>query len=301
MNSNLYRNSRLLPFLAVLGISLTAQPATAQIVSSPNTAGWKAVLEGGSVLTDPLNDAQTGVNEGELVGNSTNPVFQMFFDRGSLASLTDGTVYFRIRLGGDQSNNGFDGLTFAHIDVNGDSSADLTVGVTGHSGTKIGIFDPGPGPNSGPSSTTVSEITTLGGVAYTYAAPTTTNYSWARVYSSALDLDPGDNDNIENLDGGAGEPDYYLSFAIPFQQIVTFATVDKGIAGVNENTPFGYVLTTGRQPNTINQDVSPDLINGNFNFTDPTPTSYFAIPEPGTFAFLGLGVFGFALGLRRRK
>jgi hypothetical protein len=115
---------------AVLGI-LISSSAFAQIPSTSNTTGlWKTVTtSGGQSMTDPFIDQQTGTTEGDLVGNAANPLLFAHFNPGTAGSLTDGTIYFRVRVGRDASPAVFKSSILLGIDANGNGGIDLFVGV----------------------------------------------------------------------------------------------------------------------------------------------------------------------------
>jgi hypothetical protein len=283
----------------------------AQIVRSSDTSGWRAVRQGANFLTDPLNDSQTGDNEGELVGTTTVPLMQALFVPGSPSSLVDGTIYYRIRLGEDSGNAGFRGSLLLFIDAGGANAApDVGVGIGFRNNSHyVGIFDTGPQLNQSPSTTSVTYISTIGGQAYNYAITSSPTDNSTAFYdyrlSSALqpsgfptDLDGPVNQPVRN------EPDYYLSFAIPFNDLVNYLST-KGIS-INENTALRYTIATGQggQNNlTLNQDVTGGATNTPWSQiipSNPTATSSFTIPEPGTLSLFGIGVVAL-IGFCRRK
>lgn len=295
--------------LALLGFTVLATAAEAQIVAAPNPFYWTPVKDGGVPLVDPNTDSQTGTNEGEFVGDANNPTFFSYFDRGNISNLTDGTLYYRVRLGSDQANNGFTGIMYLYTDANADGIVDIAIGVNIVNNQKqnVGIFGVASGLTpAGPQSTgDIIDLTgtTINGQSYAYAQASNANiFNFSPVYSSSLDLDPGDGDNVENLDGVANEPDYYLSFAVPFADVTSYLATVKSIS-INENTKLGYVLSSG-QSNTLNQDLSPGLNGGILDFTDPTAPVAFSLPEPSSLSIVGIGALlggGFLVRRQRRQ
>lgn len=217
--------------------------ATVVDVNSPTT-GWTAIRYSNN-NPDPSNDQQTGSSEGDIVGNIFHAsVYTAFGDAGT-PSLTDGTLAFRIRIGADINPNGFKTAAFVGIDANLDGKIDLFVGVNNSgSANEIGLWDPGAGANVSPNTTSIVS-TPL--VSYTETA---SNYSWVPVTTT---IDPTVGTDLD-LDGG-GENDYFLTFAVPFGDIVTQLNA-LGISGFNQNSTLTYVIATATQANSLNQDLN---------------------------------------------
>ena len=142
-------------------------------------------------------------------------------------------------------------------DFNGD--IDLFIGVDNRGNLdEIAIFDPGTGGNTGPSNTSL-----ITPAIQTYA-PTSTNYDWSPVSDT---IDPG----VATLDfDGAGDNDYFLTFVVPFADIVA-ALALQSIA-FDDETAFQFVSATSNQANALNQDLGG--IDG-------------GVGDPGTWAALG--------------
>jgi hypothetical protein len=136
----------------------------------------------------------------------------MFSDAGT-PSLTDGTLGFRIRLSEDSSRNGFNAALFVGIDANRDGALDLFLGInnSGNADT-IALWDPGTGANSSPNTTSI-----VSPPLRTFVPLSGTNYEFAPV--TALN-DPTPGGSL-NLDGGTTGNDYFLSFSVPFADVVT--------------------------------------------------------------------------------
>lgn len=270
---------------------LIARPASAVTVSSPTTS-W-SVIRYGSNFPDPSNDQQTGSSEGDIVGNALHPSVYTAFDNGGTPSLTDGSIFFRIRLGADASPAGFKAALFIGIDANHDGALDLFLGVNNSgSSDKVGIWNPGAGANISPNTTTIVS-TPL--VSYT---PTATNYNWSAV-NSTIDPTVG---SATDIDGG-GQNDYFLSLSVPFADVVAQLSL-RGI-GIDENSTFSYVIATATQANSLNQDLNGvgKTYNGTATWaalgaqSDPFSASGVAVPEPASGAlllggFIALGWFG---------
>lgn len=264
-----------LALFALVGYAQSARASLVDVASS--TVGWTGIRYGGNNGYDPIIDQQTGSAEGDIVGNAQNASVYTFFADRNTPSKTDGDLAFRIRLGADVSPNGFKTAAFVGIITNRASGKiDLFVGVNNSGQTNsIGIYSPGNGLNISPSTTSIGS-TPL--VSYTETA---SNYSWMPV---TLTSDPTcTNTDIDG--GGPNEPDYFLTFAVPFSDIVAQLAA-LGISGITEDSSFSYVIATSTQGNSLNQDLNG--VNGGVNssstwaslgaLSDPTsPVS--AVPE----------------------
>lgn len=226
--------------LACVAAAAAANAAIVDITSPTTT--WTPVLYANN-NPDPSKDQQTGSAEGDIVGNALNPSVYTTFSNGGTPSLTDGTLAFRIRLGADVNPGGFKTALFVGIDANSDGALDLFLGINNSgSADMVGIWDPGAGLNTSPNSTTIV-ATPL--ASYT---PTATNYAWAQVTATN---DP----NATSFDLDGGNPDFFLSYSIPFSDVVSQLAAN-GIAGFNENSSMSYVVATATQANTLNQDLN---------------------------------------------
>lgn len=280
-------------FFSALGVFSLSAGSTVDVTSP--TSGWTAILYPNN-SPDPSNDQQTGTSEGDVVGNALHPsVYTAFGDAGT-PSLTDGTLAFRIRLGGDLSPAGFKTAAFVGIDANADGAIDLFIGINNSgSADTIGIWNPGAGANTSPNTTTMVS-TPL--VSYTQ---TVANYSWLPVNAT---IDPSVG-TATDLDGG-GQNDYFLTFSIPFADVKLQLAV-RGIAGIDQNSGFSYVVATATQANSLNQDLNG--VGKNYDGAATwsslgavtyatSPAGFIQVPETGTPALLVLGLSAL-IGLRR--
>jgi CRISPR-associated Cas5-like protein len=272
-------------------------PIQAQIVPASSTTQWVPVLYSNS-FPDPPNDLQTGSQEADLIGNSTHPAFYLKYDDGGLPGSTNGWLGFRLRLGADTGPNGFKGTAFVGIDADRNGSLDLFIGVNNQGGgNHIGIWNPGPGLNTSPNTTTI-----VSPANQTYSE-TASTYSFTSI---SLTIDP----TATSFDLDAmGNTDQFLSFVIPFSDLVQQISL-RGIAGFNRDTPVNLVAATATQDNSLNQDLNGVLggINSGSTwaqlgaFTKPYSlkgSEY--VPEPSPSALIALAAaFGIFFCLRRR-
>jgi hypothetical protein len=217
-----------------------------------STTNWTAIRYGGANGFDPSVDQQTGSAEGDIVGNATHGSVYTFFADRNTPSKTDGDLGFRLRLGADTSPAGFKTAAFIGIITNRSSGKiDLFLGVNNSgSADTLGIYAPGTGLNISPSTTTIVSPPLV-----SYAL-TSSNYNWSPVTSA---MDP----TATNFDIDAGgQNDFFLTFSIPFSDIVAQLAA-RGITGINEDTPFSYVIATSTQGNSLNQDLNG--VTGNVN------------------------------------
>jgi hypothetical protein len=291
--SRLFRIICLTVFTSAFVLSSSAGAAVIAVTSDNTT--WTEIAYPVVTTPDDPNDHQTGIPEGDIVGNNTGDpaILTNFDDNGTPGILTDGYVAFRVRLGADKSPPGFTSFFGVGMDANTDGVIDLFLAVDNNSGgppDQIGIFSPGPGANTSPNTTSI-DTTPLASYAETGA-----NYD----FSTVTTIDPLETNT--DLDGGA--EDVYLTFVVPFGDIVT----ELGLLGItfDENSAVQYVFGTSTQSNALNQDLAGP--NGGTSSTltweqlGAVSLEYSAsgtpIPEPSTALLLGLGLVSLAAARR---
>lgn len=283
-------------FSVLVALCLGSAAAQAATVSAPSTQ-W-VPLAGNY---DFIADQQTGQPQSDIVGNGTNHGFFTTFNNNGSASATDGTLGFRFRLdeaGGNTNNPAFTRVAWIGIDANQDAALDVFVGlgVQGQD-TVIRIYDAGSGANTGPSTTTIASSH------YNSVNADSTNYNYRPVNSGSGTGQDGGTTN--DLTPGGTDTDYYVSFFVNFQTLVTFLQT-QGIS-ITDQSALRYVMATSTQWNSLNQDLggvdgglSSPLTWGEIGGFSPLVTANGSpVPEPASaaLAFLGLG----ALALRRRR
>lgn len=267
--------------------------SAAPIVINGPTTDWTAISYP-LLVPDVYNDEQTGDTEADVVGNSSRPALYMQFDDGGTpGDLTDGNIAFRLRLGAQRNPPGFSRFAAVGMDADRDGALDIFIGVDNSGGgDRIEIYNGGAGGNTSPNTTTLVSASTP--ITYTQ---TGSNYDWSMINAA---IEPGESHFDLDADGNT---DYFLSWLVPFNDIVTLLSGGPHNISIDENSPVQYVVGTSTQDNALNQDLGgPD--GGTDSaltweelgaVSDPvTPTGVFA-PEPGSLSLLLFGLLGLAV------
>ncbi len=293
--------------LFVLALSAAfAASSHAVITLSSSSSLWTAV----SGDLDYHTDQQTGQGSDDIVGGDVvNDTYNTaFLTRFQDNATGDDFIAFRGRMNSpEQDTSTFDGYYWVAVEANGDDVVDAYIRATTTNGSsglpEISIHSPGtfdPSRNISPNTT---DITAKANDAYVWNVAGYMDY---RAVDPSID-GPGIVSNIDPLDSN---PDWYVSFQLPFQSLQAFLADSANNGGqtinVDLNTPLRYLSATSTQGNTFNQDIGG--LDGGTNstvlwsvdgFTDPlTPTGN-PIPEPGPSMLVGLS--GLLLLLIRRR
>jgi hypothetical protein len=219
-----------------------------------------------------------------------------FNDNGS-TSHTDGTLGYRLRLddsGGPTNKPAFDRAAWIGIDADLNGSIDVFLGLNfSGSATDLGIYAPGTGANTGPSTTSISST-----ASYSYAI-SSSNYDYRLVNSAT---DGGTTNDVTTTT--TGDPDYYVSFQVPFADVAAFLATRS--INITDQSPLHYVSATSTQANSLNQDLGG--VNGGVNststwsqiggFTQTVYASGTVVPEPSSSL---LALTALAAGVMRRR
>jgi hypothetical protein len=221
------------------------------------------------------------------------------FDDLGTTNPNDGILGFRLRLdasGGPTNKPAFDRVAWIGIDADINGSIDVFLGLNLQgSSSEIGVFAPGTGANTSPSTTSIAAS------AFQTYALTNANYNYRAV---EFTTDGGTLNDVTT--STLNDPDYYVSFMVPFNDVTAFLNT-KSIS-INDTSPLRYVSATSTQTNSLNQDLGG--VDGGVNstttwvdlggFTQVVTVDGNLVPEPST----GLLALVAALGtccLRRRE
>ena len=281
--------------LVALCLPVAISNANAASLSDPSSS-WTAI----NGNYDYLADQQTGQASGDIVGAAGNPGFFTTFNSNGSASNTDGTLGFRLRLdapGGNKNTPAFDRVAWIGIDANQDAVLDVFVGLGMQGSSSIlGIYDAGSSANTSPSTTSIASSAAF---SYTVSAA---NYNFRPV-----DHDTDGGTTSDATPATSGDPDYYISFLVPFADLANFLSTQSII--ITDESALRYVAATSTQHNSLNQDlggveggVNSELTWSELGGFSPYVTANgtpAVVPEPASavLATLGLSV----LSLRRRR
>jgi hypothetical protein len=264
------------------------------IVMNGPTTDWTPISYP-LLVPDVYNDEDTGDREADIVGNASRPALYMQFDDGGTPDLTDGNIAFRLRLGAQWNPPGFSRFAAVGMDADGDGALDIFIGVDNSGGSdRIEIYNGGGGGNTSPSTTTLVSVANPNPPPdyYTYTQ-TASNYDWSETDAT---IEPGESNFDLDADTNT---DRFLSWLVPFNDIVTILSGAPHNITIDEHSPVQYVAGTSTQDNALNQDLGgPDGETDSAltweelgAVSDPV---MFA-PEPGSLNLLLFGLLGLAV------
>jgi hypothetical protein len=253
-------------------------------------------------------DQQTGLgnpSSSDIVGGTgTNYGFLVAFNNNGNVSSIDGNIGFRVRLdtaGGNSNNPSYTSVVWIGIDANTDGKLDVMLGANFQgSNSQLEIRAPGAGANVSPSTTTISNATYKTYAIDNIEDATPANFSYRAVNFLT---DGGDtNDVTQNT---TGDPDYYLSFMVPFADIVTYLGTLSTPINIIDTTPLRFVVATSTQVNSLNQDIGGlnGGVSSDIRWDAPgggLSTPYTPVPEPSSSVLL-LGALAGGCFVRRRR
>lgn len=250
-------------------------------------------------------DQQTGQADGDIVGGTgANYGYLVAFNNNGNVSSIDGTLGFRVRLdehGGNNNNITPTNVLWVGIDANTDGDLDVFLGANfqgGGAGT-LEIRAPGDGLNISPNTTTISNSAYRTYTLDTIEDATPANFSYRPV---DFLTDGGTTNDLTQTT--SGDPDYYLSFMIPFADLVQYLGSLQTPINITDTSPLRFVVATSTQVNSLNQDIGG--VSGGVNSTTTwenigafTPP-YNPVPEPSG-GILLLGSVAGCCFIRRRR
>jgi hypothetical protein len=118
--------------VCALAFAVSGSAHAAMIVVTDDNTDWTAIAYPIVTTPDDPNDHQTGISEGDIVGNNTGDpaVLTNFDDNGTPGILDDGYIGFRVRLGEDKPPATF--TSFFGVGMDADTDGDIV--------TQLGIL-----------------------------------------------------------------------------------------------------------------------------------------------------------------
>jgi hypothetical protein len=187
---------------------------------------------------DANNDSQSANGETDLVGNATHSLLYAKFDDKGTASESDDEIGFRLRIGATDSGGGFVGIAAVGTEVNADGTIDLFLAFDGRGTPTVNFFEPGPGSNDSPVTTSLQTAAAAAG------ADTDVLLVDAATDPSATDTDINGDDNT----------DAFVSFKVPFSGFQNQLNSASGLT-VTKDSPLQFAAFTLTQENAIDGDI----------------------------------------------
>lgn len=265
-------------------------------VSITDNVGWntwqKADL---SYMSDATPDQQTGQGADDF---ASDPTYAGFYQKAGTIGGVD-SLLFRARMDKFDSDDrwGNGGNFGIGMDVDGDGALDLILMMTesaGNPSNRVRTLtwgDPGPGANTGPSTTS-----------WTFPSQTATTLT----VNSTYDVKQADDGSFIN-----GNADAFLSFAVSFSnlQSAVRAFTPYTTFNMTYDTRMSYIAFTSTQANALNQDLfgatggtSSTLTWAELGAITGPANAWGVVPEPATYAQVAVLILaGGLVAFRRRK
>jgi hypothetical protein len=294
--------------LALWLLQIVASHAATYVPVGSSSTLWNPIVGNFDYHVDQQTGGTTQPSSSDIVGGTgTNYGFLVAFnDNGNVNSI-DGTMGFRVRLdtnGGTDKNPAFNAVAWVGIDADASGSIDVFLGANFQGGnSQLEIRASGGGANISPSTTTIANTAFKTYTLDTIEDATPANYNYRPVNFLT---DGGNTDDLTQ--NTSGDTDFYLSFNIPFADVVQFLGAlqnPKTPINITDKTPLRFVVMTATQANALNQDIG-GVDDNNFNPGDTwevigglTPP-YTPVPEPSN-SLLLLGSLTAGCLIRRRR
>lgn len=201
-----------------------------------STADWTPVQSSDS--HDPKNDSQSSRGETDLVGDGTHTLLYAKYDTKDTATESDDEIGFRLRIGATDADGGFGSLGAVGVDANSDGIVDLFLAYDGRATPTVSIFEPGPGGNDTPASTSLQNAVVAAG------AETDISLVDATTDPTATDTDLNDD----------GNTDAFVSFKFLFSSLKDQMSSVSGIS-LSKDSALQFATFTLTQENAIDGDI----------------------------------------------
>lgn len=194
-------------------------------ILSPST-DWVELQFPGTVADYFGDSTVSNKPNSEIIGSSGHPALYTRFDDGGDSLATSGELAFRMRFSGNSGKSPFQSFIWIGLDVTLDGTPDLFLGADR---TSLRIHDAGDTLNISPATTTINST------AFWSTPSTTANFNFSPV---SLALEP----TATNFDLDAAEgTDHFVTFIIPFAEIVNAVTSLTSVVGFNDRSTLSYL------------------------------------------------------------
>lgn len=240
----------LAPRIAYAQAFTVSDPTTSADGSTYYWTPFTVAGSGGTKMSDPTIDQQTGQTADDLVGSATTPGF--FIRYGQIDGVD--SVAFRFlenKVYEHQGNPNFTGQVSVGLDTDNDGGLDIVLTAIGkNSGNGINYQAPGTGLNNSPNTTSLDSPVLI-------SAFTATNFDYQEVNSTLY----------PNWTQIGTDPDAVLTFSFSFASLNSALTA-LGESTITTSTLLRFMAFTSTQTNSINQDIyGPNGISDSTTFS----------------------------------